>query len=321
MLRNLADARAFTARRVATDASATAVAGRFAERFLTVPRGDDPGYADALERLVRRERIDVIVPLTDVEVMALHEVGERTGTPVAAPSREAARKALDKSVLSAELGLDGAASPALARTPEELAAAVRRVGYPDRDVVVKPCRGTGARGVWVLSSRADGGRVLFERSAIPSITLDHFLALAPESFAPVLAMPRYLGAEYTVSCLTIGAGRRTLPVRRSGFQPGMTSAGTFERRDELAGACERLVDRLGLTPICNVQLIDDGEAMQVLEVNPRLSTTSTACAAAGVNLPEALVADALGLGVVLGEPEWGTCFGRYHAETTWREGS
>jgi carbamoyl-phosphate synthase large subunit len=315
-LRNLRASRRLSVRTIGIDASPAAVGRHFADRFEVVPWANDPSYVETVERLVRGAGVDVIVPLTDAELPPLLDIGERTGTPVAAPALEAASVALDKGVLLETLRRRSpkALFARVARTRDELVDAASAAGYPDADVVVKPCRGTGARGVWVLSAAADPARLLFERSALQTITIDWYLDKLPEAFAPLVVSPRVRGTEYTVACLTLGAGSATLPVRRAGFQPGMTTAGSFEPRADVIDECESLVAYLGLQPYCNVQLVHDGEAPRIFEINPRLSTSSVACARAGVNIPEALVLNAVGLEVELGEIEWGLTFERFSAE-------
>lgn len=316
VLRNLRESRRLTIRIVGVDASPSAVGRHLVDEFQVVPHGDDPSYRFQVERLVRESSVDVIVPLTDSELPSLLEVGESAGIPVVAPPLDASLAALDKGVLLEMLGrLSPSSFPSrVARTREQVMGAAHALGYPERDVVVKPCRGTGARGVWVLSAAADGMSVLFERRALPIATLDLYVAALPDVFPPVVVSHRVEGPEYTVACMDDGDVRVTIPIRRDGFRPGVTTAGTFERHVEVIEECERLVEALGMRPYCNVQLIHDGERPRVIEVNPRLSTTAVTCARAGLNLPEALVASAVGLEPEYGQIDWGLRFERFDAE-------
>jgi carbamoyl-phosphate synthase large subunit len=58
---------------IAADIDPLAPALQVADRTYIVPRLSDPGYVDALARIVRDEDIDLIVPLIDPDVPVLAE--------------------------------------------------------------------------------------------------------------------------------------------------------------------------------------------------------------------------------------------------------
>lgn len=316
-LENLREATHIEITTVGMDANPAAVGRHFADRFEVVPFGGDSEYAKVVEALVVEMGIDLILPLGDGDLVPLLEIGARMNIPVAAPNLAVTSAALDKGLLLERLHRSNpdAIFARVARERAEVAEAAREAGYPDTAVVVKPCFGTGARGAFVLSAQADRRKFLFERSALPELTLEWYVEMLPETFPPLVVSPRIEGVEYTVTCLTSAESRLTVPLRRERFSPGVTTAGAFDRRHDVIEACEALVEEMGIVPICNIQLVHDGEQPRIFEVNPRLSTTGVIWARAGLNLPEALVLDGLGMPVPTGSFDWSLRFERYQCQT------
>jgi carbamoyl-phosphate synthase large subunit len=71
-------------------------------RYL-VPAASDPGYIDAVNRIVAREGIEFVHPQPDPEVAALSEGRERLHAATFLPSREALRTCQDKMALAGAL--------------------------------------------------------------------------------------------------------------------------------------------------------------------------------------------------------------------------
>jgi carbamoylphosphate synthase large subunit len=82
---------------VGTDMSPQAVGRHFCDRFYVVPPGSDPGFPDAVLDIVRRENVDVVLPQSSFDLLALAETRERfMGTTVMVSPPEAIRAANDK---------------------------------------------------------------------------------------------------------------------------------------------------------------------------------------------------------------------------------
>lgn len=84
---------------VTTEIDGLAPGGFSADQCYEVPRSNDPAYLPALEAICRRERIDVLVPLADLDLDRFADERERfeaMGVRVLAAPRETIDLAMDK---------------------------------------------------------------------------------------------------------------------------------------------------------------------------------------------------------------------------------
>ncbi len=308
--------RSFDVKIVAVDASPTAV-GRFvADRFYVVPRASNREYLTAIEAIIAAEHIDVVLPLLDAELPILSELKEKQNVAVASPTRLVVELCSDKGRLLSTLYREGLnPTPAfIALDPSDVREAVISMGYPERQIVAKPRRGSGARGIWLITERFDSETEIMGRSFMRSCTLSEFCVRAHDWLAEFVLAPFIEGEHYTVSCLNTKDTLVIVPIRREAFEPGITWAGEVVRHPAVIERVTQVVTRLKIGPCVNVQLVWDGENVVIYEINPRLSTTSTICAAAGINLADALLHFALGVSYIPDDVRWGLRFSRYAAD-------
>jgi carbamoyl-phosphate synthase large subunit len=298
------------------DASPSA-AGRFVvDRFHLVPSAHESGYLAEIGRLIGEERIDVVLPLLDAELLKLSTLPAKYDVVLAAPCLPVLELCLDKGSLLKELYARGLNSvPAFTPSDtDQLASDASMLGYPAHPLVAKPRRGSGARGIWLLCESGDDDEDLFGRSPLRKITLAEFSRRAANALREFVLMPFADGEHYTVSCLNLRGALVIIPVRRDSFDPGITWAGEVVEHAEVIDHVRAVVKDLGLGPCVNVQLAWDGHRSVIYEINPRLSTTSTVCAAAGVNLADALLHDCQTRTYHPGPVRWGLRFSRYAAD-------
>ena len=251
-------------------------AGRFlCDRFRRVPPGSDPGYLEALLEVAGAEQVDVVFPQSSAEVWAIASGAERFGVPVLVSSPDAVERASAKFetvLLADELGIP---QPRTIEAPdaESFRAAAAELGYPDRDVCMKPLEAKGSRGFRVLSALADrreqllGGRP----GTLLSLTLDEAVEVlgSGPGFPEMLVMELVEGEELAVDVLCRGG--RTLIASaktREAFRAGLAMEFRIIDRPDLLEHSRRLVEALGLDWIVNVQFLGD----RLLEINPRIST-------------------------------------------------
>ena len=56
---------------IGTDFNANAVGKYFCDKFFTVPKGNNKNYISACEEIVKREKINLIIPTSDEEALSL----------------------------------------------------------------------------------------------------------------------------------------------------------------------------------------------------------------------------------------------------------
>ena len=149
-------------RLVGTDMSERAVGRQLCDAFHLVPAGGDPGFADALLDVCRREGVGVVLPQSSFDLPGLAASRERftaEGVIAMVSSPEAIRRSNDKAETYAMLDSIGVRGPAWRRVqgPAAVEGAARELGYPGSDVCLKPVFSSGTRGFRILSASADRG--------------------------------------------------------------------------------------------------------------------------------------------------------------------
>ena len=263
-----------SARLVGTDMSPQAIGRHFCDRFYVVPPGRDPGFVDAILDIVRRENIDLVLPQSSFDLLALAEGRERfMATTVLVSPPEAVRTANDKAATYALLERLGLRAPAWRKVTgaRALATAAQELGYPERPLCFKPVFSSGSRGFRVLDATIDRARQLLEeRPGNLAMRLTDVIELLPEEGGPdLLVMELAQGRERTVDGIA-RSGHVVLghAKTRESMRAGL--AMYFETLSDhwLLEVAERIVAELGIEYFFNIQLVGD----HVIEINPRIST-------------------------------------------------
>jgi len=261
-------------RLVGTDMSDLAVGRHLCDAFHRVPPGADPSFADAILEVCRTEQVDAVLPQSSFDLPGLASTRERFGdVAVLVSSPETVRRSNDKAETYAMLDRVGVRGPAWARVRggEAVAAAARDLGYPGREVALKPIFSSGSRGFRVLSASADRHeQLLTNRPGVAeALRLEDLVDLLGDDQTELLVMELATGKERTID--GIADGRRILlghPKTREAMRAGL--AMYFETLDdpELMDIAGRIVAELEIEHFFNIQLVGD----HVIEVNPRIST-------------------------------------------------
>jgi carbamoyl-phosphate synthase large subunit len=274
LLRALRDNGERRIRLVGTDMSERSVGRHLCDAFHVVPPGSDAGFADAMLAVCAQEGVDAVVPQSSFDLLGLAEAKERfQGTAVLVSSPDAIRRSNDKAETYAFLDRIGVSGPAWRRVsgPGEVAAAAHDLGYPERDVCMKPVFSSGTRGFRVISASADRHeQLLTNRPGVAeALRLDDLLELLGDDPVELLVMELATGPERTIDGIASG-GRIVLghPKTREAMRAGL--AMYFQTLDDpqLMDVAARIVVELRLDHFFNIQLVGD----RVIEINPRIST-------------------------------------------------
>lgn len=297
-------------------------AGRYlADAFVEVPAASDDGFVEAMVDICRREAVDVVLPQVTRELPVLAANADRfaaVGTTVAVSAPASVVRASDTGALvdcCVDLGVPAPATFE-AESPDELAAASDRLGYPDRRVVVKPPNSNGSRGMRILDPHRDRKRAFYEEKPTGVFsTVEDLQAVLGDSF-PRLLVTEYLpGTEYTVDAFRPMDGRGTttvVPRRRDEIRAGISFRATVVEDEAIIQHAERLADALDLRGAFGFQFKRGRNGRpKILECNPRVQGTMVTSTLAGANVVWAAVASALGEPVPPLEPTWDRSFYRY----------
>ena len=260
-------------RLVGVDMSERSVGLHLCDAFKLVPPGTDDGFADAVRELAEREGADIVLPQSSYDLPGLAAARESFPMPVLVSSPETVRRSNDKAETYALLRTLGITAPDFRRVRGGAAvdAAARELGYPERDVAVKPVFSSGSRGFRILSAAADRReQLLTNRPGVAeALRLEELTELLGDSETELLVMELATGSERTIDGIADGS-RVVLghPKTREAMRAGLAMYFVTLADDALMELAERIVEELAIEHFFNIQLVGE----HVIEVNPRIST-------------------------------------------------
>lgn len=219
--------------------------------FAVIPFGNSPAYVKSVKSLIKKWRIDYIVPGADEELVSSCQISAQGGPIVILPNnRRFIELCLNKKKLMEVLNKLKISH----LLPYKKLSVVR---YP---ALVKPNYGRGSRAVHIVNSARE---------------LRGYLSLYKKRFSQVLVQKYIEGEEYTVSVIVnnlnniIGIVPKRVILKR-----GITRVAVSEVSLLIDRVCEKIVKKLKPCGPFNVQLKLFKGNIYVFEINPRLSTTS-----------------------------------------------
>jgi carbamoyl-phosphate synthase large subunit len=258
---------------VGTDMNDRAIGRHLCDDFHQVPPGSSPEYVDALLDLVERESIDVVLPQSSFDLQALAAARERFSVPVLVSSPDTVHRSNDKAESYELLQRIGVPTIEFRRVngAQQVEAAARELGYPERPVCFKPVFSSGSRGFRILDPTVDRAhQLLHERPGSVAMRLEEAVELLPdEGGEDLLVMELATGGERTIDGIADGS-RVVLghPKTRESMRAGLAMYFVTLEDEQLMEIADRIVRELGIEWFFNIQLVGD----HVIEVNPRIST-------------------------------------------------
>jgi carbamoyl-phosphate synthase large subunit len=248
------------------------------DKGYVIPPADDTAFVPRLVQLCGEEHIEVLIPTVDEELLPLalgRSSFEIQGTKIILASSRLLEKALDKwetYVLLHDAGIPVPKSMLLG----DRDAVIKSLGLP---LVIKPRKGRGGRGIICLHN--------------PNLF---------EYFVPRIKDPMFqeclTGTEYTVDVVATRKGKilAIVPKKRIEMRAGSTYKAITVRKREIENTATRIAHLLKADGPLNIQFKVNTRTGQanVLEINPRFSSSLALTVQAGINSVEILIRDALG---------------------------
>ncbi|MBN1672216.1 MAG: ATP-grasp domain-containing protein [Kiritimatiellae bacterium] len=266
---------------IGTDASELNVAGTSqCDAFYHLPHGDTGWYISALKGILEAERVDAFIPIIDSEVELIAKQRGPLGDFAARcliPEYGTVKTCNDKYRLYRQLKkqADGLGVPD-AWTLADLPASAG-LAYP---LFIKPRRGISSKDCYRIDG-ADELEVFARRIEDPVIC----------DFLP--------GDQYVIDTLSDPHGRCLLSVPRREFEAkaGVGVKAQICLEEDLIDYGRRLVTELGIVGPACIEVMKNGAAISLIEVNPRVSACLVLTIEAGVNIPALIVDLVLGQAV------------------------
>lgn len=293
-----------------------------ADYFFVMPSSSDDQYIEKVTKICLDHCIDVVLPITTRELIPLSsnkiEI-EKTGCKVLISDLEGLEIANNKGRLLHHQTKNETDIPV-----PDFGFAMGKVGFTEiakslfevhKTLCFKPVEGNGSRGFGIITQELTDD-FFQDKAGILPLTLKEWTSRMPKEFEDLIMVCNFLpGAEYSVDLLCDqGKVLLCVPRTRDKMIGGISVAGTFENNFTLKAFCISLVNQLQLHGPIGIQWREDEQGMpHLLEINPRLQGTTSACELAGVNFPLLAVKMALkeDLNLLDIQIKWGSKFVRY----------
>ena len=287
---------------IGVDAGKNPIGQYFADEFSVVPKGTDPQYVDAIGDLVSKYNVDLVLPTSDEEAVALanqRNLIEEQKCQLACTSAEVLQIIANKAIAYERFAELGFSVPIWRRTDtlDEILPAVNEIVALTGQAVVKPAGERGGRGVFVIRNDVtgaqpfDGGREIhMDAETFKSEYLNTFA-----SYLPAMVMERLKDPVFDVDMLAWkGEAKRVLARRR--VDSALPNAGhTMVDNPELVDLGKKLIKEFELSWLydCDV-MYDQAGKPGILEINPRPSGSVATTICAGMPLLDDMISLAKG---------------------------
>jgi carbamoyl-phosphate synthase large subunit len=256
-------------RLVGTDIYADAIGQAWADAFVQAPLTADPSYPEWLERTIREQRVDLVIPAIeqDVHFFSDHrDLFVRAG--VGAALNTAALIDLTRDKWAMDQALVSMNSPVRipTRLDGDFSTLVGEFGLP---FLLKPRRSYASKGLIRVRDEVDFAR---HRGQLGSVLMAQ----------PIVGTD---DEEYTVSVFGDGSGQvcASINLQRRLAQDGSTAKAWLRHDVSLDATVARLCETFMPVGPTNLQFRKTEGGWKLLEINPRVSSTTSLRAAFGYN--------------------------------------
>lgn len=277
------------------DANPQASGSSLCPLFFPVPRAGDSSFVSELLNLSLEHKIQFILPIVTSELEALapqQDLFRQNDITILMNPEGVLKKVNNKCSLYSALSEMGISVPDFRVILDwsQMHQAAIELGYPEKDLIMKPCQSNGSRGFRVISEQFDALKLLFEEkpSAFP-MKLDELIQMLKNKDFPPLMLSEFLpGPEYSVDMICdSGKTLLCIPRLRSRINNGISVAGRIENHGEIIQYCSDIADKMKLHGFNGIQVKQARDnTFKILEINPRLQGTTSAIRLAGINIPQ-----------------------------------
>ena len=230
-----------------------------------IPAAKDPDFLNQLLQICIDQKINVLIPTVDFELLQLAEAKEEFlshGVKILVTAPEVLHNIMNKHNLLSlvdeivEVGQHG------------MLASQNLENWKDKKVVIKPISGSGSRGVDIYESVKD---IPTKKLSDPTLLIQEFAE----------------GPEYSVDVMVAEDGdiKAAVPRLRMRTDSGVSVTGKVVLNQEVINYVIKVLETVGLTYMANVQVITTSSGPRLIEINPRCSGGLSLVIAAGADTP------------------------------------
>jgi|TARA_B110000858_G_scaffold189094_1_gene235430 carbamoyl-phosphate synthase large subunit len=184
---------------------------------------------------------------------------------------------------------------------KELFKAVKKLGYPNKNVVLKQRKGTGSRGIIILNNKIKKFKYLLKNRFCGTGNLQSVIKEFKKNnliFKNLFCMPFHRGDVYDIDCFAINGAPKAVISRLRIYENPLspTNQGCLlKKNNKIENYIKKIIRAFKIHGPCDFDVvIDDCGKPKLLDGSCRMSGSIGASYAAGYNLPELIVKYLLG---------------------------
>ena len=280
--------------------------------ILDDPSKDPNSFYNQLLQLIRKVKVDLIIPLFDYSATILSKNKEELNkySKVAVNDYDVFLKARDKSITMEICQRHNISSPktyfsGINYIPENI---INNIIYP---VVIKPIFGESSKGFNVINSKD-------ELIDIFKTTSEKYGKCLIQEYIPQddiqYKCEMYIDRDNDLITSVVFSKNRWYPI-----EGGSSTFNLTVQRDDIVDTCYRLLMAIGWKGYADIDLIQDprDNTAKVMEINPRITGSVKLAFDAGVDFAKIIVDDNFGEKPKVYEPEIGMGLRLFHKDILW----
>jgi carbamoyl-phosphate synthase large subunit len=270
----------------------------FCNATYPVPAPNTKGYIKNLIEICKKEKVKLLIPQTTNETEAINNClsafsieGIYVLTPVGNTY-----KYNNKYLLLGAAKYSGlTVSPfaySISGNKIDFFFKLKELGYPKKDLIIKPCIGNGGRGVKHITLKSRTKEEFISKYEFEKITPDELTNLfGVNNFPDWLIMSYLPGMEYSVDVLNTPDTEPFIVIRRRDvIRSGITFSCVVVSNDEIEQQIKTLLKNYPLYGLFGFQFKENEEGYpEIIECNPRVQGTLVASCLSSPNLLTAAI--------------------------------
>jgi len=276
----------------------------FCKRCYQVPQGVNEDYFPSVKRIVEENDVKLIFPGSDEECVSLAKHRDelnQVGCDVACSSYDVVSAVSDKYRLIMELKSVGIynAEVFLPETVMDMKAMAEEMGYPDKDIAIKPRFGRGSKGFKIITHGYDK-YASFYNGECYKISLEEIIDIFKEQSEEVskyLMMEYYPGNKYSADILVSDGKVHSMVIRNNGTFPKInppTQVADIVFDEDIRKYAESVIGAFDFNYFVQIEIGRTAEGNPgLIEANTRLDATLPITTGLGLNFYHEMITYAL----------------------------
>lgn len=265
------------------------------DSFNLLPRGNSKSYIKKLIALCKKEKIDVVIPCSDPEVIAISKnlsTLEKFGINCPVEKFSTIKDLLSKTQVYKKLSNHSISVPKYfeVTNSNEFKKALKNLGYPKKPICFKPSKlisSGGTKGFRILRKNNSLKKVILDKKpGSLDIDLSSSLRFFHQNRTKFLVMEYLSGVEYSVYILAEkGKMLGCVSILKTRIEQGFAFEAEVEKNKQIENLCKKLVKLFDFHYLLNVQIKLSNKTPKIIEINPRIAGAVSLPVAAGINFP------------------------------------